>query len=81
MRLVTPGASLCLGQFDAGARLRLADAPLRLLHVVRGQVRLDAPASRAGGLGAGDSVRITGAGTVAGRASEAAELMLWRFQR
>ncbi len=81
VRLVTPGASLGLGRFDASARLHLADAPLRLLHVIRGQVRLDPPASRVGGLGAGDSVRITGAGSVAGRASEDAELLLWRFQR
>ncbi|MEV5317339.1 pirin family protein [Streptomyces sp. NPDC052687] len=68
------GATLHVLSLTPGGRTALPDAPLRYLHVVRGDLRLDTRT-----LGPGDSARITGTQAVEARARTATDVLLWEM--
>lgn len=66
------GAALWIGRPPAGRSLELPDAPFVHLFVARGAIEVDGRH-----LGAGDSLRATGAGPIPVTATEASELLVW----
>lgn len=78
LRLGRRGARLQVAEVGAGERLVLPDAPLLHVFSATGAVDLeghDEPLA----LGAGDAVRLRGAGQAAVVAREAGELLVWSF--
>jgi len=70
------GAALWAGRLRAGEQVRVPDARFVHLFVAGGAVELE----NAGGLGAGDAVRLTAAGTPSLTAGpEGAEVLLWEM--
>ncbi|MFE1247348.1 pirin family protein [Streptomyces sp. NPDC058741] len=68
------GATLHVRRPAAGERTAVPDGAYTYLHVVRGEVRLDAEH-----LGAGDAARITGAEGLEAEAVTDAELLIWEM--
>ena len=68
-------AALSAARMDADSSLTLPDAPFVHLYVARGEVTLEG----AGGLSAGDAVRIAGGGGQRVSATEASEILVWEM--